>query len=192
MQLNWVQGPQPTLQSLIAGWPHPSLPLKTPWAPACPIASQKDVLEQVCESSERTLGCFFFFLLFFKCTHSFSIVSKSPANSFVCASRRSMWACVPSRLGTGGILQQEPPVVWRAWIYFIYLFFFWAGNLLCLQTPMVCMQCPAAQGFSPFPVPPLPIPFPLLCWSTAQYCWLPRGCLRSAVTAAQPVISGCR
>lgn len=67
----------------------------------------------------RTVArCFFllllgFFFSFLKCTHSFSIVSRSPTNRFVCP-RRLHVASLPSRPGTGRILQLELPLLWRA------------------------------------------------------------------------------
>lgn len=84
--------------------PVPSLPRKMCWS------------RQMSHPSAR-LGffccCWVFFFSFLKCTHSFSIVSRSPTNRFVCP-RRLHVASLPSRPGTGRILQLELPLLWRA------------------------------------------------------------------------------
>lgn len=77
------------------------------------------------------------FLSSLKGAHSFSIVSKSPADGLVCARMGSMWGCVPGRPGTEDILSGNPH-------------HFGELSWSCLQTSLAWVWCPAGQGSHPF------------------------------------------
>lgn len=111
-------------KTLSEHWPVPSLPRK------------------MCQSRYVSHPSARLFSSLSKGAHSFSIVSKSPADGLVCARRGSMRDHVPRRLRTEGILQREPSSLWRA-------------QLEEFGTSPACVWCPAGRGSHPFPMLPL-------------------------------------
>ena len=138
--LNGVQVPQPTLQSLIVGWPHPSLPLKTlseHWP--VPLLPRK-----MCQSRYVSHPS----------AHLFSFLSKRCSFIFYCQQICSR--CIG--LCQEGLHAGSCP--WETW----YRGHPTAGTLIivessaggiCLQTSPASVWCPAGRGSRPFPMLPL-------------------------------------